>query len=153
MINLLFMTILLFGHRLQTLLELHICQIQSAPRIYIYASDAITLTIIVVNAMDRVSAALVVVTGFCVVPGLCVVLDWDVTTLLLIGFLEFDVTIELSVVIATVVCGLTVGLEPRDVFWGVVIPVGLGGVPAATTIVEHRQAAKNNLINADIFLE
>lgn len=152
MIKVLFMTILLFGHRLQTLLELHICQIQSAPRIYIYASDAITLTIIVVNAMDRVSAALVVVTGFCVVPGLCVVLDWDVTTLLLIGFLEFDVTIELSVVIATVVCGLTVGLE-RDVFWGVVIPVGLGGVPAATTIVEHRQAAKNNLINADIFLE
>lgn len=153
MINLLFMTILLFGHRLQTLLELHICQIQSAPRIYTYASDAITLTIIVVNAMDRVSAALVVVTGFCVVPGLCVVLDWDVTTLLLIGFLEFDVTIELSVVIATVVFGLTVGLEPRDVLWGVVIPVGLGGVPAATTIVEHRQAAKNNLINADIFLE
>lgn len=152
MINLLFMTILLFGHRLQTLLELHICQIQSAPRIYIYASDAITLTTIVVNAMDRVSAALVVETGFCVVPGLCVVLDWDVTTLLLIGFLEFDVTIELSVVIATVVFGLTVGLE-RDVFWGVVIPVGLGGVPAATTIVEHRQAAKNNLINADIFLE
>lgn len=152
MIKLLFMTILLFGHRLQTLLELHICQIQSAPRIYIYASDAITLTIIVVNAMDRVSAALVVVTGFCVVPGLCVVLDWDVTTLLLIGFLEFDVTIELSVVIATVVCGLTVGLE-RDVLWGVVIPVGLEGVPAATTIVEHRQAAKNNLINADIFLE
>lgn len=152
MIKVLFMTILLFGHRLQTLLELHICQIQSAPRIYIYASDAITLTIIVVNAMDRVSAALVVVTGFCVVPGLCVVLDWDVTTLLLIGFLEFDVTIELSVVIATVVFGLTVGLE-RDVFWGVVIPVGLGGVPAATTIVEHRQAAKNNLINADIFLE
>lgn len=152
MIKVLFMTILLFGHRLQTLLELHICQIQSAPRIYIYASDAITLTIIVVNAMDRVSAALVVVTGFCVVPGLCVVLDWDVTTLLLIGFLEFDVTIELSVVIATVVCGLTVGLE-RDVLWGVVIPVGLGGVPAATTIVEHRQAAKNNLINADIFLE
>lgn len=152
MIKVLFMTILLFGHRLQTLLELHICQIQSAPRIYIYASDAITLTIIVVNAMDRVSAALVVVTGFCVVPGLCVVLDWDVTTLLLIGFLEFDVTIELSVVIATVVCGLTVGLA-RDVFWGVVIPVGLGGVPAATTIVEHRQAAKNNLINADIFLE
>lgn len=152
MIKLLFMTILLFGHRLQTLLELHICQIQSAPRIYIYASDAITLTIIVVNAMDRVSAALVVVTGFCVVPGLCVVLDWDVTTLLLIGFLEFDVTIELSVVIATVVCGLTVGLE-RDVLWGVVIPVGLEGVPAATTIVEHRQAAKNKLINADIFLE
>lgn len=152
MINLLFMTILLFGHRLQTLLELHICQIQSAPRIYIYASDAITLTSIVVNAKDRVSAALVVETGFCVVPGLCVVLDWDVTTLLLIGFLEFDVTIELSVVIATVVFGLTVGLE-RDVFWGVVIPVGLGGVPAATTIVEHRQAAKNNLINADIFLE
>lgn len=152
MINLLFMTILLFGHRLQTLLELHICQIQSAPRIYIYASDAITLTTIVVIAMDRVSAALVVETGFCVVPGLCVVLDWDVTTLLLIGFLEFDVTIELSVVIATVVCGLTVGLA-RDVFWGVVIPVGLGGVPAATTIVEHRQAAKNNLINADIFLE
>lgn len=152
MINLLFMTILLFGHRLQTLLELHICQIQSAPRIYIYASDAITLTTIVVNAMDRVSAALVVETGFCVVPGLCVVLDWDVTTLLLIGFLEFDVTRELSVVIATVVFGLTVGLE-RDVFWGVVIPVGLGGVPAATTIVEHRQAAKNNLINADIFLE
>lgn len=152
MINLLFMTILLFGHRLQTLLELHICQIQSAPRIYIYASDAITLTSIVVNAKDRVSAALVVETGFCVVPGLCVVLDWDVTTLLLIGFLEFDVTIELSVVIATVVCGLTVGLA-RDVFWGVVIPVGLGGVPAATTIVEHRQAAKNNLINADIFLE
>lgn len=152
MINLLFMTILLFGHRLQTLLELHICQIQSAPRIYTYASDAITLTIIVVNAMDRVSAALVVVTGFCVVPGLCVVLDWDVTTLLLIGFLEFDVTIELSVVIATVVCGLTVGLE-RDVLWGVVIPVGLEGVPAATTIVEHRQAAKNKLINADIFLE
>lgn len=152
MINLLFMTILLFGHRLQTLLELHICQIQSAPRIYIYASDAITLTTIVVIAMDRVSAALVVETGFCVVTGLCVVLDWDVTTLLLIGFLEFDVTIELSVVIATVVCGLTVGLE-RDVFWGVVIPVGLGGVPAATTIVEHRQAAKNNLINADIFLE
>lgn len=152
MIKVLFMTILLFGHRLQTLLELHICQIQSAPRIYIYASDAITLTIIVVNAMDRVSAALVVVTGFCVVPGLCVVLDWDVTTLLLIGFLEFDVTRELSVVIATVVFGLTVGLE-RDVFWGVVIPVGLGGVPAATTIVEHRQAAKNNLINADIFLE
>lgn len=153
MIKVLFMTILLFGHRLQTLLELHICQIQSAPRIYTYASDAITLTIIVVNAMDRVSAALVVVTGFCVVPGLCVVLDWDVTTLLLIGFLEFDVTIELSVVIATVVFGLTVGLEPRDVLWGVVIPVGLGGVPAATTIVEHRQAAKNNLINADIFLE
>lgn len=152
MIKLLFMTILLFGHRLQTLLELHICQIQSAPRIYIYASDAITLTTIVVNAMDRVSAALVVETGFCVVPGLCVVLDWDVTTLLLIGLLEFDVTIELSVVIATVVFGLTVGLE-RDVFWGVVIPVGLGGVPAATTIVEHRQAAKNNLINADIFLE
>lgn len=152
MIKVLFMTILLFGHRLQTLLELHICQIQSAPRIYIYASDAITLTIIVVNAMDRVSAALVVVTGFCVVPGLCVVLDWDVTTLLLIGFLEFDVTIELSVVIATVVCGLTVGLE-RDVLWGVVIPVGLEGVPAATTIVEHRQAAKNKLINADIFLE
>lgn len=152
MINLLFMTILLFGHRLQTLLELHICQIQSAPRIYIYASDAITLTTIVVNAMDRVSAALVVETGFCVVPGLCVVLDWDVTTLLLIGFLEFDVTRELSVVIVTVVFGLTVGLE-RDVFWGVVIPVGLGGVPAATTIVEHRQAAKNNLINADIFLE
>lgn len=152
MINLLFMTILLFGHRLQTLLDLHICQIQSAPRIYIYASDAITLTTIVVNAMDRVSAALVVETGFCVVPGLCVVLDWDVTTLLLIGFLEFDVTRELSVVIATVVFGLTVGLE-RDVFWGVVIPVGLGGVPAATTIVEHRQAAKNNLINADIFLE
>lgn len=152
MIKVLFMTILLFGHRLQTLLELHICQIQSTPRIYIYASDAITLTIIVVNAMDRVSAALVVVTGFCVVPGLCVVLDWDVTTLLLIGFLEFDVTIELSVVIATVVCGLTVGLE-RDVFWGVVIPVGLEGVPAATTIVEHRQAAKNKLINADIFLE
>lgn len=152
MINLLFMTILLFGHRLQTLLELHICQIQSAPRIYIYASDAITLTSIVVNAKDRVSAALVVETGFCVVPGLCVVLDWDVTTLLLIGFLEFDVTRELSVVIATVVFGLTVGLE-RDVFWGVVIPVGLGGVPAATTIVEHRQAAKNNLINADIFLE
>lgn len=152
MIKVLFMTILLFGHRLQTLLELHICQIQSTPRIYIYASDAITLTIIVVNAMDRVSAALVVVTGFCVVPGLCVVLDWDVTTLLLIGFLEFDVTIELSVVIATVVCGLTVGLE-RDVLWGVVIPVGLEGVPAATTIVEHRQAAKNNLINADIFLE
>lgn len=152
MIKLLFMTILLFGHRLQTLLELHICQIQSAPRIYIYASDAITLTTIVVNAMDRVSAALVVETGFCVVPGLCVVLDWDVTTLLLIGFLEFDVTRELSVVIATVVCGLTVGLA-RDVFWGVVIPVGLGGVPAATTIVEHRQAAKNNLINADIFLE
>lgn len=152
MINLLFMTILLFGHRLQTLLELHICQIQSAPRIYIYASDAITLTTIVVIAMDRVSAALVVETGFCVVPGLCVVLDWDVTTLLLIGFLEFDVTRELSVVIATVVFGLTVGLE-RDVFWGVVIPVGLGGVPAATTIVEHRQAAKNNLINADIFLE
>lgn len=152
MIKVLFMTILLFGHRLQTLLELHICQIQSAPRIYTYASDAITLTIIVVNAMDRVSAALVVVTGFCVVPGLCVVLDWDVTTLLLIGFLEFDVTIELSVVIATVVCGLTVGLE-RDVLWGVVIPVGLEGVPAATTIVEHRQAAKNNLINADIFLE
>lgn len=152
MINLLFMTILLFGHRLQTLLELHICQIQSAPRIYIYASDAITLTTIVVIAMDRVSAALVVETGFCVVPGLCVVLDWDVTTLLLIGFLEFDVTIELSVVIATVVCGLTVGLA-RDVFWGVVIPVGLGGVPTATTIVEHRQAAKNNLINADIFLE
>lgn len=152
MINLLFMTILLFGHRLQTLLELHICQIQSAPRIYIYASDAITLTTIVVIAMDRVSAALVVETGFCVVTGLCVVLDWDVTTLLLIGFLEFDVTIELSVVIATVVFGLTVGLE-RDVFWGVVIPVGLGGVPAATTIVEHRQAAKNNLINADIFLE
>lgn len=152
MINLLFMTILLFGHRLQTLLELHICQIQSAPRIYIYASDAITLTTIVVNAMDRVSAALVVETGFSVVPGLCVVLDWDVTTLLLIGFLEFDVTIELSVVIATVVFGLTVGLE-RDVFWGVVIPVGLEGVPAATTIVEHRQAAKNNLINADIFLE
>lgn len=152
MIKLLFMTILLFGHRLQTLLELHICQIQSAPRIYIYASDAITLTTIVVNAMDRVSAALVVETGFCVVPGLCVVLDWDVTTLLLIGFLEFDVTRELSVVIATVVFGLTVGLE-RDVFWGVVIPVGLGGVPAATTIVEHRQAAKNNLINADIFLE
>lgn len=152
MINLLFMTILLFGHRLQTLLELHICQIQSAPRIYIYASDAITLTTIVVIAMDRVSAALVVETGFCVVPGLCVVLDWDVTTLLLIGFMEFDVTIELSVVIATVVCGLTVGLA-RDVFWGVVIPVGLGGVPAATTIVEHRQAAKNNLINADIFLE
>lgn len=150
--NLLFMTILLFGHRLQTLLELHICQIQSAPRIYIYASDAITLTTIVVIAMDRVSAALVVETGFCVVPGLCVVLDWDVTTLLLIGFLEFDVTRELSVVIATVVFGLTVGLE-RDVFWGVVIPVGLGGVPAATTIVEHRQAAKNNLINADIFLE
>lgn len=153
MIKVLFMTILLFGHRLQTLLELHICQIQSAPRIYTYASDAITLTIIVVNAMDRVSAALVVVTGFCVVPGLCVVLDWDVTTLLLIGFLEFDVTIELSVVIATVVFGLTVGLEPRDVLWGVVIPVGLGGVPAATTIVEHRQAAKTNLINADIFLE
>lgn len=153
MIKVLFMTILLFGHRLQTLLELHICQIQSAPRIYTYASDAITLTIIVVNAMDRVSAALVVVTGFCVVPGLCVVLDWDVTTLLLIGFLEFDVTIELSVVIATVVCGLTVGLEPRDVLWGVVIPVGLEGVPAATTIVEQRQAAKNNLINADIFLE
>lgn len=152
MIKLLFMTILLFGHRLQTLLDLHICQIQSAPRIYIYASDAITLTTIVVNAMDRVSAALVVETGFCVVPGLCVVLDWDVTTLLLIGFLEFDVTRELSVVIATVVFGLTVGLE-RDVFWGVVIPVGLGGVPAATTIVEHRQAAKNNLINADIFLE
>lgn len=152
MINLLFMTILLFGHRLQTLLELHICQIQSAPRIYIYASDAITLTTIVVIAMDRVAAALVVETGFCVVTGLCVVLDWDVTTLLLIGFLEFDVTIELSVVIATVVCGLTVGLE-RDVFWGVVIPVGLEGVPAATTIVEHRQAAKNNLINADIFLE
>lgn len=152
MIKVLFMTILLFGHRLQTLLELHICQIQSAPRIYIYASDAITLTTIVVNAMDRVSAALVVETGFCVVPGLCVVLDWDVTTLLLIGFLEFDVTRELSVVIATVVFGLTVGLE-RDVFWGVVIPVGLGGVPAATTIVEHRQAAKNNLINADIFLE
>lgn len=152
MINLLFMTILLFGHRLQTLLELHICQIQSAPRIYIYASDAITLTSIVVNAKDRVSAALVVETGFCVVPGLCVVLDWDVTTLLLIGFLEFDVTIELSVVIATVVCGLTVGLE-RDVLWGVVIPVGLEGVPAATTIVEHRQAAKNKLINADIFLE
>lgn len=152
MINLLFMTILLFGHRLQTLLELHICQIQSAPRIYIYASDAITLTTIVVIAMDRVSAALVVETGFCVVTGLCVVLDWDVTTLLLIGFLEFDVTRELSVVIATVVFGLTVGLE-RDVFWGVVIPVGLGGVPAATTIVEHRQAAKNNLINADIFLE
>lgn len=152
MINLLFMTILLFGHRLQTLLELHICQIQSAPRIYIYASDAITLTTIVVIAMDRVSAALVVETGFCVVTGLCVVLDWDVTTLLLIGFMEFDVTIELSVVIATVVCGLTVGLA-RDVFWGVVIPVGLGGVPAATTIVEHRQAAKNNLINADIFLE
>lgn len=152
MIKLLFMTILLFGHRLQTLLELHICQIQSAPRIYIYASDAITLTTIVVNAMDRVSAALVVETGFCVVPGLCVVLDWDVTTLLLIGFLEFDVTRELSVVIATVVFGLTVGLE-RDVFWGVVIPVGLEGVPAATTIVEHRQAAKNNLINADIFLE
>lgn len=152
MIKVLFMTILLFGHRLQTLLELHICQIQSAPRIYTYASDAITLTIIVVNAMDRVSAALVVVTGFCVVPGLCVVLDWDVTTLLLIGFLEFDVTIELSVVIATVVCGLTVGLE-RDVLWGVVIPVGLEGVPAATTIVEHRQAAKNKLINADIFLE
>lgn len=152
MIKLLFMTVLLFGHRLQTLLELHICQIQSAPRIYIYASDAITLTTIVVNAMDRVSAALVVETGFCVVPGLCVVLDWDVTTLLLIGLLEFDVTIELSVVIATVVCGLTVGLA-RDVFWGVVIPVGLGGVPAATTIVEHRQAAKNNLINADIFLE
>lgn len=152
MINLLFMTILLFGHRLQTLLDLHICQIQSAPRIYIYASDAITLTSIVANAMDRVSAALVVETGFCVVPGLCVVLDWDVTTLLLIGFLEFDVTRELSVVIATVVFGLTVGLE-RDVFWGVVIPVGLGGVPAATTIVEHRQAAKNNLINADIFLE
>lgn len=152
MINLLFMTILLFGHRLQTLLELHICQIQSAPRIYIYASDAITLTSIVIIAMDRVSAALVVETGFCVVPGLCVVLDWDVTTLLLIGFLEFDVTRELSVVIATVVFGLTVGLE-RDVFWGVVIPVGLGGVPAATTIVEHRQAAKNNLINADIFLE
>lgn len=152
MMNLLFMTILLFGHRLQTLLELHICQIQSAPRIYIYASDAITLTTIVVIAMDRVSAALVVETGFCVVPGLCVVLDWDVTTLLLIGFLEFDVTIELSVVIATVVCGLTVGLE-RDVLWGVVIPVGLEGVPAATTIVEHRQAAKNKLINADIFLE
>lgn len=152
MIKLLFMTILLFGHRLQTLLELHICQIQSAPRIYIYASDAITLTSIVVNAKDRVSAALVVETGFCVVPGLCVVLDWDVTTLLLIGFLEFDVTIELSVVIATVVCGLTVGLE-RDVLWGVVIPVGLEGVPAATTIVEHRQAAKNKLINADIFLE
>lgn len=152
MIKVLFMTILLFGHRLQTLLELHICQIQSAPRIYTYASDAIALTIIVVNAMDRVSAALVVVTGFCVVPGLCVVLDWDVTTLLLIGFLEFDVTIELSVVIATVVCGLTVGLE-RDVLWGVVIPVGLEGVPAATTIVEHRQAAKNKLINADIFLE
>lgn len=152
MIKLLFMTILLFEHRFQTLLELHICQIQSAPRIYIYASDAITLTTIVVNAMDRVSAALVVETGFCVVPGLCVVLDWDVTTLLLIGFLEFDVTRELSVVIATVVCGLTVGLA-RDVFWGVVIPVGLGGVPTATTIVEHRQAAKNNLINADIFLE
>lgn len=102
--------------------------------------------------MDRVSAALVVETGFCVVTGRCVVLDWDVTTLLPIGLLEFDVTIELSVVIATVVCGLTVGLA-RDVFWGVVIPVGLGGVPAATTIVEHRQAAKNNLINADIFLE
>lgn len=152
MIKLLFMTILLFGHRLQTLLELHICQIQSAPRIYIYASDAITLTSIVIIAMDRVSAALVVETGFCVVTGRCVVLDWDVTTLLLIGLLEFDVTIELSVVIATVVCGLTVGLA-RDVFWGVVIPVGLGGVPAATTIVEHRQAAKNNLINADIFLE
>lgn len=152
MINLLFMTILLFGHRLQTLLELHICQIQSAPRIYIYASDAITLTSIVIIAMDRVSAALVVETGFCVVTGRCVVLDWDVTTLLLIGLLEFDVTIELSVVIATVVFGLTVGLA-RDVFWGVVIPVGLGGVPAATTIVEHRQAAKNNLINADIFLE
>lgn len=152
MINLLFMTILLFGHRLQTLLDLHICQIQSAPRIYIYASDAITLTSIVIIAMDRVSAALVVETGFCVVTGRCVVLDWDVTTLLLIGLLEFDVTIELSVVIATVVFGLTVGLA-RDVFWGVVIPVGLGGVPAATTIVEHRQAAKNNLINADIFLE
>lgn len=128
------------------MLELHICQIQSAPRIYIYASDAITLTSIVVNAKDRVSAALVVETGFCVVPGLCVVLDWDVTTLLLIGFLEFDVTIELSVVIATVVCGLTGGLEPRDVLWGVVIPVGLEGVPAATTIVEHRQAAKNKTV-------
>lgn len=152
MIKLLFMTVLLFGHRLQTLLELHICQIQSAPRIYINASDAITLTSIVIIAMDRVSAALVVETGFCVVTGRCVVLDWDVTTLLLIGLLEFDVPIELSVVIATVVCGLTVGLA-RDVFWGVVIPVGLGGVPAATTIVEHRQAAKNNLINADIFLE
>lgn len=66
------------------------------------------------------------------------------TTLLLIGFLEFDdVTIELSVVIATFVCGLTVVIEPRDV----------GFVPVATTIVKHRQAAKNNLINADIFLK
>lgn len=74
------------------------------------------------------------------------------TTLLLIGFLEFDdVTIELSVVIATVVCGLTVVIEPRDDFWGVIIPVGF--VLAATTIVKHRQAAKNNLINADIFLK
>lgn len=74
------------------------------------------------------------------------------TTLLLIGFLEFDdVTIELSVVIAKVVCGLTVVIEPRDDFWGVIIPVGF--VLAATTIVKHRQAAKNNLINADIFLK
>lgn len=71
-IKLLFMTILLFGHRLQTLLELHICQMQSASRVYIYASDARMLTSIVVNAMDRVSAALVVVFGFGVVPGLCV---------------------------------------------------------------------------------
>lgn len=146
------MTILLFGHRLQTLLELHICQMQSASRVYIYASDARTLTSIVVNAMDRVSAALVVVFGFGVVPGLCVDWDRDVTTLLLIGFLEFDdVTIELSVVIATVVCGLTVVIEPRDDFWVVLIPVGC--VPVATTIVKHRQAAKNNFINDDIFLK
>lgn len=93
--------------------------------------------------MDRVSAALVVVTSFPgVVPGLCV--EWDVTFLLLVGCLE------LSVVIATVVCCST-GIEPRDDLWEVVIPLVFA--PTAITMVEHRQATKHNLINANIFLK